>query len=199
MAKRSNLNFDGKGYISNVGASKYWGVNKVSNGNQKWRVLVHAGSAHINPEDTVLHATAVGWDMTEEEAAWIAASFYETPAVDKNFVRSVPSKCGNYQYRVNANRNIHRVERELSDLFEMNAGPNVVRVMGFPVSAVTTVSPDEFKSGNDLASMATRLDPKNTEEMDFIKKMTGMILDKRGTPEFYNLMKNLTEIGAEYV
>lgn len=205
MAVRSNLAFDGKGYVSGIGASKYWGVNKMTKGSvQKWRVLVHPGNAHVDPNDTNFHAYAKGWNMTEEEAAWIASTFYETPAMGHNFVRRVPSKCGKYQYRINSNREIHRFEREFSDMFEnyVAYNPHIVTVKGRPkvVKGYSnkTYSEDVATEAR-LASMATKLDPNNTEEMEFIKQMTGMILDKRGTPEFYNLMKNLTEIGAEYV
>lgn len=102
---------DGFGYVNNVGASKYWGVNKVSqNGraNNKWRVCMLSENNSRRQETKHCQPT---WDnMTEKEAAWIASYFYENDFRTVPFPLTIKSQDGNFEYRIDANYNIHKID-----------------------------------------------------------------------------------------
>lgn len=100
--KHRELEFDGIGYVSNLGKSKYWGVSQQASLGifRGWRVTIGMpGKDKINLQPQ--------FKITETEAAHVAASFYEYPIKTHSISRTVPSKCGNKEFRISEDLKIH--------------------------------------------------------------------------------------------
>lgn len=91
---KMKCHFDGKGYISNLGVSKYWGVSTCSK-TGAWRIK--AGT-----QDYDYQWLWAKFNMSEEEAAFIAASYYEKSVFEYGLGRKILSQDGKSVYIVDA-------------------------------------------------------------------------------------------------
>jgi hypothetical protein len=73
MSNAKVLDFDGIGYVSNRGYSKYWGVSLDPNTNKEWRVCVTEGKT----ENVTYHLSAELRQSNEQFAAQLASHLYQ--------------------------------------------------------------------------------------------------------------------------
>lgn len=101
MAKRSNMIFDGVGYVNNIGKSKYWGVSTGKDSCQKdyWLVSIHPEGGVFRDKTMTFRAL---WDRPkEEDMARVAAMLYDRMSEYSTWgVVRVPSADKKYLMRV---------------------------------------------------------------------------------------------------
>lgn len=104
---RPGLNFDGTGYVSGVGASKYWGVMVQ---NRKRGQEYHIAVREVGGEPRIFKAD---FELDEVTAASIASSFYETPIPQFGTDREVADADGRHVYRVTEDGRIRKYDTKV--------------------------------------------------------------------------------------